>query len=101
MIGGSGWGGEVISRVGRAEKFSGDAGLSFLAQFGSAHLRSSDRASHLGSAERSFSGEMGTAQHARTGLTNTQMLVQVGISEVGWATKHTLTDGMRNLISTE
>jgi hypothetical protein len=84
-------GGEGISRVGRAENFLGTRGSRFSAQFGSAHMRSWNRASHLGRAERVFSVEVGTVQNARTGLTNSKVSVQVGISEVGWATKHALT----------
>jgi hypothetical protein len=80
-----GLGGEGISRVGRAENFSGTWGSHFSAQLGSAHLRSWDRASHLGRTERLFSVEVGTAQNARTGLTNCKISVQVGICEVGRA----------------
>jgi hypothetical protein len=39
-----------------------DAGLSFLARFGRADLRSLNRASHLGRAESLFSIEVGSAQ---------------------------------------
>jgi hypothetical protein len=83
-------GGEGISRVGCAENFLGTRGSPFSARFGSAHLRSWNRASHLGRAERLFLVDVGTAQNAQTDLTNNKMLVQVGLSEVGWTTKHAL-----------
>jgi hypothetical protein len=58
-----GLGGEGISRVGRVENFSGTRGSRFSAQFGSAHMRSWNRASHLDRAEKLFSIEVGTVQN--------------------------------------
>jgi hypothetical protein len=64
--GGNGWwvglGVRGFREVGRAEIISGMRGASFLAEFGMADLRSSNRASHLNRAERLFLAKVGSAQ---------------------------------------